>query len=218
MDPVLSELGRAGLVPVIKIDRPQDAVPLAAALVGAGLRVMEITFRTAAAREAIGRIAHEVPAVVLGAGTVLTLAQAQEAVDAGARYIVSPGYHAGIVDWCVAHGIAVVPGVATPTEIMAVLAKDLEIMKFFPAEELGGVRMLKALAGPFANVRFIPTGGITAATLAEYLRLPNVFAAGGSWMVAPRLIAAGEFQEIIRLAAEAGRIVRQVRQEGAVAP
>src|SRR5689334_3353513 len=150
MDPVLSELGRAGLVPVIKIDRPQDAVPLAEALVGAGLPVMEITFRTAAAREAIGRIAREVPAVVLGAGTVLTLDQAQEAVDAGARYIVSPGYHAGIADWCMARGVAVAPGVATPTEIMAVLGKGLEIMKFFPAEELGGVRMLKALAGPFA--------------------------------------------------------------------
>ena len=218
MNPVLSELGQAGLVPVIKIDRPQDAVPLAEALVGSGLPVMEITFRTAAAREAIGRIAREVPAVVLGAGTVLTLEQAQEAVDAGARYVVSPGFHAGIVDWCVAHGIAVGPGVATPTEIMAVLGKGLAIMKFFPAEELGGVRMLKALAGPFSNVRFIPTGGITAATLAEYLRLPNVFAAGGSWMVAPRLIAAGEFQEIARLAAEARRIVRQVGQEGAVAP
>jgi 2-dehydro-3-deoxyphosphogluconate aldolase/(4S)-4-hydroxy-2-oxoglutarate aldolase len=147
---------------------------------------------------------------------VLTLEQAQEAVDAGARYIVSPGYHAGIVDWCVDRGIAVAPGVATPTEIMGALGKGLEIMKFFPAEELGGVRMLKALAGPFSNVRFIPTGGITATTLAEYLRLPNVFAVGGSWMVVPRLIAAGDFQEIARLAAEAGSIVRQVRQEGAV--
>ena len=218
MNPVLNELGRAGVVPVIKIDRPQDAVPLAGALVGAGLPVMEITFRTAAARDAIGRIAREVPAVILGAGTVLTLEQAQEAVDAGARYIVSPGYHVGIVDWCIARGIAVAPGVATPTEILAALGKGLEILKFFPAEELGGVRMLKALAGPFTNVRFIPTGGITAATLAEYLRLPNVFAVGGSWMVAPRLIAAGDFQEIAHLAAEAGSIVRQVRQEGAVSP
>jgi 2-dehydro-3-deoxyphosphogluconate aldolase / (4S)-4-hydroxy-2-oxoglutarate aldolase len=218
LNPVLSELGWAGLVPVIKIDRPQDAVPLAEALMGAGLPVMEITFRTAAAREAIQRIARAVPAVVLGAGTVLTLEQAQEAVDAGARYIVSPGFHAGIVDWCVARGIPVTPGVATATEIMSALDKGLEILKFFPAEELGGVRMLKALAGPFSSVRFIPTGGITAGTLAEYLRLPNVLAVGGSWMVAPRLIAADDFSEIARLAAEAGSIVRQVRQEGAVAP
>jgi 2-dehydro-3-deoxyphosphogluconate aldolase/(4S)-4-hydroxy-2-oxoglutarate aldolase len=218
LNPVLSELGRAGLVPVIKIDRPQDAVPLAAALVGAGVPVMEITFRTAAARDAIQRIARDVPAVVLGAGTVLTLEQAQEAVDAGARYIVSPGYHAGIVDWCGARGIPVAPGVATATEIMSALDKGLQILKFFPAEELGGVRMLKALAGPFANVRFIPTGGITAGTLAEYVALPNVFAVGGSWMVAPRLIAAGDFSEIARLAVEARNIVRQVRQEGAAAP
>ncbi len=214
MEDVLTALGDAGLVPVVKIDRAADAVPLAEALLAGGLPVMEVTFRTPAAGDAIRRIAQAVPTVTLGAGTVLTVAQAQEAVDAGARFLVSPGFDPAVVDWCRAHGIPVVPGVATATEVLAALGRDLTLLKFFPAEELGGVRMLQALAGPFPDVRFIPTGGITAATLPDYLRRPNVIAVGGSWMVAARLIAQGAFGEITRLAAEAVAVVRKVRGEG----
>ncbi len=214
MEDTLRALGEVGLVPVIKIDRAADAVPLARALIGGGLPVAEITFRTAAAAESIRRIAGELPEMILGAGTVLTTHQAAQAVDAGARYIVSPGFDPQVVDWCVTQGVPITPGVVTPSEVIMALGKGLSVLKFFPAEESGGVRMLTALAGPFGDVRFIPTGGITAASLPAYLQLPNVVAVGGSWMVTAALIAAGQFGEIERLAAEARRIVRVARGDG----
>jgi 2-dehydro-3-deoxyphosphogluconate aldolase/(4S)-4-hydroxy-2-oxoglutarate aldolase len=213
MNDMLAALGRVGLVPVIKIERAEDAVPLARALLAGGLPAAEITFRSAAAADAIRRIAAEVPDVILGAGTVLTVAQAAQAVEAGARYLVSPGFDPQIVDWCLARNLPLLPGVATPTEVLLALDKGLYRLKFFPAEELGGLRALKALAGPFADVSFIPTGGISATNLADYLRLPNVLAVGGSWMVTPALVAGGQFAEITRLAAEARGIVRAVRGE-----
>ncbi len=211
MNEVLHAISQIGLVPVIKVDRAEDAVPLARALVEGGLPVAEITFRTAAAREAIRNIAAGLPEMILGAGTVLTVQQAEQAVEAGAKYIVSPGFDPSVVDWCLARDVAVTPGVATPTEVIMALGKGLHNLKFFPAEELGGIRMLKALAGPFGDVRFIPTGGITASSLPDYLRLPNVFAVGGSWMVSAALIGAGKFDEIKRLAGEARQIVATVR-------
>jgi 2-dehydro-3-deoxyphosphogluconate aldolase/(4S)-4-hydroxy-2-oxoglutarate aldolase len=213
MTDVFAALGQVGLVPVIKIDRAEDATPLARALAAGGLPAAEITFRTPAAAAAIRRIAGAVPDLILGAGTVLTVEQAAQAVEAGAQYLVSPGFDSQIVDWCLAHGIPILPGVATPTEVIMALNKGLPLLKLFPAEELGGIRLLKALAGPFTEVRFIPTGGITAANLVDYLRLPNVVAVGGSWMAPGKLIAAGQFGEITRLAAEACGIVRAARAE-----
>lgn len=210
MDDVLQRLGQIGVVPVIKIEDAASAVPLAEALIAGDLPVAEITFRTGVAAASLRDISRKFPTMLLGAGTVLSVAQARQAVEAGARYIVSPGFSPAVVEWCVREGIPVLPGVATPTEIMAALDAGLSTLKFFPAEECGGVRMLKALGGPFSGVKFIPTGGITVATLADYLRLPNVLAVGGTWMVKSDLIAGGHFAEITRLALEARGIVREV--------
>lgn len=211
MDRIFATLGQIGLVPVIKLDRPDDAVPLARALLDGGLGCAEITFRTTAAAESIRRIAEHVPELLVGAGTVLSVRQAEQAVAAGAQYIVSPGFDAAVVDWCQAHDVPVLPGVVTPTEINMALAKGLHLLKFFPAEEVGGVRMLKALHGPYGDVQFIPTGGINTTNLAEYLALPNVVACGGSWMASATMIAEGRFAEITRVAAEAQAIVRRAR-------
>jgi 2-dehydro-3-deoxyphosphogluconate aldolase/(4S)-4-hydroxy-2-oxoglutarate aldolase len=211
MQEILDTLGHLGVVPVVKIDQAEEAVPLGNALIAGGLPCAEITFRTGAAEEAIRRIASELPQVVIGAGTVLSVEQAEKAVAAGARYIVSPGFDPKVVDWCLTHDVAVTPGVATPTEINMALDKGLNILKFFPAEALGGLKTLKALAAPYVGVKFIPTGGINPKNLADYLSLPAVHACGGSWLVKGTLISAGEFIEITRLAEEARAIVRQVR-------
>jgi 2-dehydro-3-deoxyphosphogluconate aldolase/(4S)-4-hydroxy-2-oxoglutarate aldolase len=212
MQEILETLGHLGVVPVVKIEQADEAVPLGNALIAGGLPCAEITFRTGAAEEAIRRIASELPEVVIGAGTVLSVEQAEKAVAAGARYIVSPGFDPKVVDWCLTHDVAVTPGVATPTEINMALDKGLKILKFFPAEALGGLKTLKALAAPYGDVKFIPTGGINSKNLADYLSLPAVHACGGSWLVTSKLISAGEFAEITRLAEEARAIVRRVRE------
>jgi 2-dehydro-3-deoxyphosphogluconate aldolase/(4S)-4-hydroxy-2-oxoglutarate aldolase len=212
MQEILETLGHLGVVPVVKIKQADEAVPLGNALIAGGLPCAEITFRTGAAEEAIRRIASELPEVVIGAGTVLSVEQAEKAVAAGARYIVSPGFDPKVVDWCLTHDVAVTPGVATPTEINMALDKGLKILKFFPAEALGGLKTLKALAAPYGDVKFIPTGGINSKNLADYLSLPAVHACGGSWLVTSKLISAGEFAEITRLAEEARAIVRRVRE------
>jgi len=213
MTHVIAMLGQIGLVPVVKLDRAADAVPLGQALIAGGLPCAEITFRTAAAAEAIGLLANACPDLLLGAGTVLTVEQAELAVDAGARFIVSPGFSPAVVDWCLHRGVPVIPGVVTPTELMVALDKGLNILKFFPAEAYGGIATLKALSAPFGGVKFMPTGGVSAKNLAEYLSLPSVHAVGGSWMVEGKLIASGNFAEVTRLAAEARAIVRQTRGE-----
>lgn len=209
---VLDLLCDAGLMPIVTLERAEDAVPVAQALIEAGLPLAEITFRTAAAEESIHQVAAAVPDLLLGAGTVLTVPQAERALEAGARFIVAPGFDARLVDWCIAHGITVFPGVATPSEVTAAISKGLDTLKLFPAEELGGIRLLKALAGPFRAVRFVPTGGITSANLGLYLQLPNVVAVGGSWMTPPALISAGRFDDITRLAAAARQIVNLARR------
>src|SRR5437868_11802251 len=216
MEKIFEALCQIGVVPVIAIDRADDAVPLARALLAGGIGCAEITFRTAAAAEAIRRLTGEVHEMLIGAGTVLTVQQAEQATLASAKYIVSPGFDAAVVDWCLKQNIQVLPGVATPTEINMALAKGVKLLKFFPAEELGGMRMLKALYAPYQEVRFIPTGGINARNLAEYLALPNVVACGGSWMATSRMISEGQFDEIAHLAREARGIVRQARGESEI--
>ncbi len=211
MKDLLGELGRLGVVPVVKIEQAKDAIKLGQSLLEGGLPCAEITFRTAAAEEAIRRIASELPDVLVGAGTVLSRDQAEKAIAAGARFIVSPGFDPKVVDWCLEHSIPVTPGVATPTEINMALDKGLHILKFFPAQALGGVATLKAIAAPYGGVKFIPTGGVNAKNLADYLSLPMVHCCGGSWLVKSALISAGEFEEITRRAQEAVSIVRQVR-------
>jgi 2-dehydro-3-deoxyphosphogluconate aldolase / (4S)-4-hydroxy-2-oxoglutarate aldolase len=202
MTDVLEAITASRLLPVVVIDDARSAPPLAAALQRGGLRCAEITLRTAAAEAAVRAMAAD-PGIVVGAGTVLNAAQAARAIDAGARYIVTPGFSLPVVRHCQARSVPVFPGVATASELMAALDEGIETVKFFPAEPLGGVPMLKALAAPFAMMRFIPTGGITAANLGGYLRHPAVLAAGGSWMVATSLVNAGDFDEVTRLTAEA---------------
>jgi len=210
---VLERLGFLGVVPVVKIDHAKDALELGRALLEGGLPCAEITFRTPAAEEAIQILSSNLPEIILGAGTVLSVDQAEKAVNAGARFIVSPGFNPIVVDWCLENEIPVTPGIATPTEIEMALNKGLNILKYFPAEALGGVKTLKALAGPYLGVRFIPTGGISVKNLPDYLRLPCVHACGGSWLVKSKLISEAKFGKITDLAKNARAIVLETRGE-----
>ena len=207
----LERLRNAGVVPVVVLDRAEDAVPVARAMLAGGVDVMEITFRTAAAAEAIRNVAAECPEMLVGAGTVLTVEQCEKAVALGAKFIVSPGFDAEIVDWCVERGIAVAPGCVTPTEIMAALKRGLSVVKFFPAGIYGGLKAMKALAAPFGQVKFIPTGGVNADNLAEYAAAPFVHAVGGSWLCPKADVAAGNFARVTELCAQSRRIVDGAR-------
>ncbi len=194
--------GGSRVVPVVVIDDPTTAEPIGEALVTGGLRAAEITFRTAAAEEALRRMAG-LSQLFVGAGTVVTAHQVDVAVDAGARFIVSPGLSRAVVERANERGVPVYPGVATAAEIIAALDLGLHCLKLFPAETLGGVAMVKALSAAFPAVQFVPTGGVTAASLPSYLALPSVVAVGGSWMVAPQLLRDHRFDEVAMLAAEA---------------
>ena len=207
----LERLRNAGVVPVVVLERAEDAVPAARAMLAGGMDVMEITFRTAAAAEAIRNVAAECPEMLVGAGTVLTVEQCEKAVALGAKFIVSPGFDAEIVDWCVERGVAVAPGCVTPTEIMAALKRGLSVVKFFPAGIYGGLKAMKALAAPFGQVKFIPTGGVSADNLAEYAAAPFVHAVGGSWLCPKADVAAGNFARIAELCAQSRRIVDAAR-------
>lgn len=213
MNSLEETLARLGVIPVLALKRPEDAVPVCQALVKGGLPIVEVTFRAERAAEAIDRIAQTFPDVLVGAGTVLTIEQAHQSAEAGAKFLVSPGFDSDLAVWCRMRHIPLIPGVATPTEVQMALRQDLQVLKFFPAEVLGGVQMLEAFRGPFGQVKFIPTGGIGAGNVGDYLRLPNVLAVGGSWMVKPELIASGDFTAITRLAREARAIVDTVRDQ-----
>jgi len=189
-------LRAARIVPVITIDDPDDAVPLARALAAGGLACAEITFRTPRAAEAIRRMAEESPDFLAGAGTVLTPAQVDAARDAGAQFIVAPGFNRRMVEHCLSAGLPVYPGIATPTEVEAALELDLRTLKFFPAEPMGGLGYLKAIAAPFVGVNFMPTGGISAANVGGYLAYDRVVACGGSWMAPAEWIASKQFDRI----------------------
>lgn len=204
---MVARISALRLVPVVVVQDPADALPLAEALKAAGMGCAEITFRSTAAAEAIKAIADD-QGMVVGAGTVLRAGQLDEALAAGAQFIVTPGFSKEVVRLAREASVPVFPGVATPTEVQMALEEGVEILKFFPAEAMGGVATLKALAGPFPTVRFIPTGGITPTRLAAYLEVKSVLAVGGSWMVAPDLLAAKRFGEVRRLAAEALEIAR----------
>lgn len=211
LSPVLARLGVIGVVPVIVLRDAAQAVPLARALLEGGIGCIEITLRTAAGVEAIRQIAAEVPDMLVGAGTVLSLEQAEAAVEAGAQFIVAPGFDDDLVDWCQARGLDVLPGAVTPTEITHARQKGIFVVKFFPADIYGGAAAVKALSGPFADVRFIPTSGVNADTLAGFLKVPAILACGGSWVAPRELIDAGRYDEITRLARAAADTVKQVR-------
>ena len=204
MNEVLKRLGDIGLIPVIKLETPEQALPLGRALLAGNLPVAEITFRTNAAEKSIKILSAELPDLIVGAGTVLTTEQVDTAVAAGAKYIVTPGFNPRVVQHCIGVGVPVTPGVTSPSEIEQALELGLEVAKFFPAEQAGGVPMLKAFAGPYGSkISFIPTGGVSAKNLNEYLACPNVHAVGGSWMVSPELMSEGKYDRISELCAEA---------------
>ncbi len=195
MNAVLEKLGQMRIVPVVAIHNASDAQPLALALMEGGLPCAEITFRTDAAEEAIKAMAT-IDNMLVGAGTVLKVDQVKTAVDAGASFIVSPGFNPKVVEYCVKNNIPVTPGISNPTDIEMALDFDLEVVKFFPAEAFGGLKTLKAMSAPYHMVKFIPTGGINADNLVSYLEFPKVLACGGSWMVKADLINEGKFEEI----------------------
>nr|WP_152231632.1 bifunctional 4-hydroxy-2-oxoglutarate aldolase/2-dehydro-3-deoxy-phosphogluconate aldolase [Georgenia ruanii] len=206
VDP-LSALAAARLVPVVVLDDAAHAAPLAAALVAGGLPVAEVTFRTAAAADAIAAMAARGD-ILVGAGTVVTPAQVDQAADAGATYVVSPGLSRAVVERCRERGVLALPGAVTASEVQAALELGLDTVKFFPAGTSGGAAAIKALAAPFGQVRFVPTGGIGPANLHEYLAVPAVAAVGGSWMVPRDLVAAGDFAAITELTADAVALAR----------
>ena len=206
---IREKLASIGIIPVIKINDAEKAVPLARALCAGGLPAAEVTFRTPAAAEAIRRIRAEVPAVCVCAGTVLDAETAERAVEAGAEAVISPGTNPAVVKWCLEMGVPVIPGCATPTEVEACMRMGLDFVKLFPAEVVGGVAMLKALAGPYSHMAFMPTGGVSPENAAAYLAQKNVVCCGGSWMVPEKLLESGDFAAIERLARAAAEIARQ---------
>ena len=211
MNEVLKKIGAIGIVPVVKIDDAKDAVPLAKALCDGGLPCAEITFRTSAAEEAIRKIHEAFPQMLLGAGTVLTTEQVDRAIGAGATFIVSPGLNPKVVKYCVDKGIPVTPGCANPSDIEQAIELGLDVVKFFPAEAAGGLKMIKAMSAPYVGMKFMPTGGINAKNINEYLSFNKILACGGSWMVKGDMIKAGEFDKIKDMTAEAVSLVKKIR-------
>lgn len=206
---IREKLASIGIIPVIKINDAEKAVPLARALCAGGLPAAEVTFRTPAAAEAIRRIRAEVPEVCVCAGTVLNAETAERAVEAGAEAVISPGTNPAVVKWCLEMGVPVIPGCATPTEVEACMRMGLDFVKLFPAKVVGGVAMLKALSGPYSHMAFMPTGGVSPENAAAYLAQKNVVCCGGSWMVPEKLLESGDFAAIERLARAAAEIARQ---------
>lgn len=207
---ILTELRQLRVLPIITIDDAKQAVALADALAAGGLSSLEVTFRTPAAGEAIRRIASERPHLLLGAGTVLTIEQAQRAQDAGARFVLSPGLNRRVVAWCQEHDLPIFPGVCTPTDIEMAVEQGLTAVKFFPAEPIGGLAYIKAVAAPFPGLEFMPTGGINAENVAKYLAYERVIACGGSWMAPQSWIAEGAFDRITHAARQATDAVRPI--------
>ena len=205
------KISQFGLVPVVVLEDERDALPLAKALVEGGLPVAEVTFRTAAAEASIKKMCEAYPDMVVGAGTVLNIEQVEKAVAAGAKFIVSPGYDEEIVNYCLEKDIPIYPGTVTPSDLSKAVKKGLSVVKFFPAEQYGGVNTIKALAAPFTTVKFMPTGGVNAKNLKDYLSCNKIVACGGSWMVKGDLIKSQEFEKIKELTREAVALVKEIR-------
>lgn len=207
MKDIMAQAAEKKIVPVVKLDRASDAKPLADALIEGGLPVAEVTFRTDAAEESIRQMS-KIPGMLVGAGTVTNLDQAQRAIDAGASFIVTPGFSPRVTEFAAKHKMPIFPGVSTPTELMMALEFELPVVKFFPAEQYGGLATIKALSGPFPSIQFMPTGGINAKNILEYLSFKKIIACGGSWMVKDTYINEGNFAEIVKLTREAVELVK----------
>ena len=211
MNEVLEKLGQYGIVPVVVLNDSKDAAPLADALCDGGLSCAEVTFRTEAAADSIRIMTEKHPEMLVGAGTVLTTKQVDEAVEAGAKFIVSPGLNPTIVKYCIEKNIPITPGVATPSEMEQAIELGLNLVKFFPAEPSGGLAMINAVAAPYTMLKFMPTGGINPNNVKDYLNSDKIFACGGSWMVKGNLINNGDFDKIKELTKEAVNIVKEIR-------
>ena len=211
MNNTLKKIGAMGIVPVVVLNKVSDAEPLGAALVAGGLACAEVTFRTDAAEESIRAIAKKFPDMLVGAGTVLTVEQVDRAIGAGAKFIVSPGFNPKVVEYCIKKDFPVCPGIMTPTELEMALGFGLDVVKFFPAENAGGLKMIKAMSAPYTMMKFMPTGGINATNVRDYLACDKILACGGSWMVKGDLVTAGDFAQIEKLTREASDIVKEIR-------
>ncbi len=211
MENMIEEFQKLGVVPVVVLEDEKNALPLAEALVKGGLPCAEVTFRTEAAAESIRLMSEKYPEMLVGAGTVLTTQQVDLAVEAGARFIVSPGFDPEIVDYCLEKNIPVFPGCVTPSEVAQAVKRGLKVVKFFPAEQAGGIAMIKAMAAPYYNIRFMPTGGINPGNLKDYLSCDKILCCGGSWMVKGELIRKGEFEKIRDLVKEAKESADAIR-------
>lgn len=196
MDDMLKQVADFKVVPVVVIENVEDALPLAQALVNGGLPVAEVTFRTAAAPDAIKAMSEKFPELCVGAGTVINVEQCKKAVECGAKFIVSPGYSEEVTQYCIENEIPIFPGICTPTELINVVNHGLPVAKFFPAAQFGGLKTINALGSVFPQMKFMPTGGVSESNVLEYLASPKIIAAGGSWMVKGDLIKAGKFDEI----------------------
>ena len=211
MATVAEKIAELGVVPVVVLNDANDAAPLAKALMDGGLPCAEVTVRTAAAEESIRRMTTECPDMFVGAGTVLTIDQVDRAVAAGAKFIVSPGFDPEIVDYCIEKEIPIFPGTVTPSEVAQAVKRGLKVVKFFPAEQFGGISTIKALAAPYVGIKFMPTGGVSAKNLRDYLECDKIVACGGSWMVKGELVKAGDFDKIRELTKEAVALAKEIR-------
>ena len=205
---VMERLANSIVVPVVVLDKVEDAIPTAKAMAAGGVDTMEITLRTACALEAIKAVAENCPDVLVGAGTVVNVEQAKQAVAMGAKFIVSPGFSDEVVGWCVENNIPVAPGCVTPTEIMAAMKHGLKMVKFFPANVYGGLNAMKNLAAPFGGMKFLPTGGVNTANIKEYIDAPFIHAVGGSWVCPKADIAAGNWEKITQLCIDARKAAK----------
>ena len=208
---IFEQFSKIGIIPVVVLDDPKDAAGLAKALCENGLPCAEVTFRTAAAEESIRIMSKEFPDMLVGAGTVLTKEQVDRAIDAGAKFIVSPGLNPRIVQYCLDKSVPITPGTQTPSEMEQALELGLKVVKFFPAEPAGGLNMIKAVAAPYVDLKFMPTGGINAKNVRDYLAYNKIIACGGSWMVKKDLVTGGKWDELGKLVREAADIVKEIR-------
>ena len=211
MENIMVQIEKTGVIPVVVINVVEDAEPLAQALCEGGLPCAEVTFRTAAAEESIRKMTDIYPDMLIGAGTVLTTEQVDRAAAAGAKFIVSPGFDPEVVDYCILKQIPVFPGCITPSEVAQAVKRGLKVVKFFQAAQFGGVSTIQALTAPYVGLKFMPTGGVNAKNLADYLQCKSIIACGGSWMVKSDLIKAGEFEKIKDMTKEAVSLVNEIR-------
>lgn len=212
MNEILKKIGETGIIPVVVLNDVKNAVPLAQALINGGLPCAEVTFRTDAAQQSIAEISKKFPQMFVGAGTVLSVEQVDRAIDAGAKFIVSPGFNPKVVEYCLKNNYPITPGIMTPTELETALGYGLDVVKFFPAENAGGLKMIKAMSAPYTMMKFMPTGGINTSNIRDYLKCDKILACGGSWMVKGELINSENFAEIEKLTKEAAQIVKEVRE------